>query len=337
MTGARAEAVTCVRIGAERGGVEVLHEVDLVVAAGTWVSLVGPNGSGKTTLLHALAGLVPATGEIQVAGVRPGRSSRRATARAVALMPQRPVVPEGVTVRELIHLGRTPHIPRFGSETLRDREIVDRVIARLDLQEFTARTATALSGGELQRVVLARALAQQPRVLLLDEPTSALDIGHQQQVLDLVDALRREEGLTVLAAMHDLTSAAQYGERLILLDRGRIVADGPPPEVLTVARIAEVYGAHVEVLDRRDGRAVLPLRSGPSPDFAAGTLFGKFSQGDTRESHAGRAPSGESGAGETLSGESRASGSLSGEFRPTESRPAEIPPDGSRPDETESP
>src|SRR5690606_30513982 len=113
MTDPRTEAVTCARVSAERGGVEVLHEVNLVVAAGTWVSLVGPNGSGKTTLLHALAGLVPATGAIQVAGVRPGRSSRRATARAVALMPQRPVVPEGVTVRELIHLGRTPHLPRF--------------------------------------------------------------------------------------------------------------------------------------------------------------------------------------------------------------------------------
>lgn len=261
MTGDRPPAVACAGVGAERGGIEVLHEVDLSIAAGAWVSLVGPNGSGKTTLLLALAGLVPATGEMRVAEVTPGRSPRRATARAVALMPQRPVVPEGVTVRELIHLGRTPHIPRFGSETRHDREIVDRVVARLELEEFTARSATHLSGGELQRVVLARALAQQPQVLLLDEPTSALDIGHQQQVLDLVDSLRREEGLTVIAAMHDLTSAAHYGERLILLDRGRIVADGPPAEVLTVQRIAEVYGARVEVLDRPDGPAVLPLRS----------------------------------------------------------------------------
>lgn len=265
MTGdfvASSPAVICERVSAERGGIEVLHEVDLLVAAGAWVSLVGPNGSGKTTLLHALAGLVSATGEIRVAGVTPGRSSRRATARAVGLMPQRPVVPEGVTVRELVHLGRTPHIPRFGSETLRDREIVAQVIARLELEEFAARPATALSGGELQRVVLARALAQQPQVLLLDEPTSALDIGHQQQVLDLVDSMRREGELTVVAAMHDLTSAAQYGERLLLLDRGRIVADGPPADVLTVDRIAEVYGARVEVLDRPDGRAVLPLRGG---------------------------------------------------------------------------
>ena len=133
-------------------------------------------------------------------------------------------------MRELIGLGRTPHIARFGSETRSDREVVDDVIERLDLVEFENRSASALSGGELQRVVLARALAQQPRVLLLDEPTSALDIGHQQQVLDLVDSMRRASELTVIAAMHDLTSAAQYGQRLILLDRGRIVADGPPEE-----------------------------------------------------------------------------------------------------------
>ncbi|WP_420751687.1 ABC transporter ATP-binding protein [Rhodococcus sp. O3] len=252
--------VTCKSVSAKRGGVEVLHDIDLVVSAGTWVSLVGPNGSGKTTLLHSIAGLVDATGDISVAGVTPRKSGRRAVARAVALMPQRPIVPDGVTVRELIRLGRTAHIPRFGSEKAHDLEIVDRVIARLELEDFAPRSATALSGGELQRVVLARALAQQPDVLLLDEPTSALDIGHQQQVLDLVDSMRCEESLTVIAAMHDLTSAAQYGQRLVLLDRGRIVADGPPAEVLTADRIAQVYGARVEVLDRRDGRAVLPLR-----------------------------------------------------------------------------
>ncbi|WP_168702223.1 ABC transporter ATP-binding protein [Gordonia paraffinivorans] len=253
-------AVVCRGVGASRGGVEVLHDVDLEIRAGTWVSLVGPNGSGKTTLLHALAGLVPATGRIDVAGVDPGRARRREIARAVALMPQRPVVPEGTTVRELVALGRTPHLSRFGPSTRADREVVDEVIAQLDLHDFAGRYASALSGGELQRVVLARALAQQPRVLLLDEPTSALDIGHQQQVLDLVDSMRRANELTVIAAMHDLTSAAQYGQRLVLLDRGRIVADGPPAEVLTAERLRDVYAANVEVLERRDGPAVLPVR-----------------------------------------------------------------------------
>lgn len=269
-------ALTCRDLHVSRDGTPILHGVTLTVPAGTWVSLVGPNGSGKTTLLYALAGLIPADGTVDVAGVRPhgvgspsaGKSSvgsRRAgqmrLARTVALMPQRPTVPEGVTVRELILLGRTPHIPRFGRETAHDIRVVDRVIDRLALGGFTHRIATTLSGGELQRVVLARALAQEPRVLLLDEPTSALDIGHQQQVLELVDSMRVENGLTVIAAMHDLTSAAQYGERLVLLDEGRIVADGAPEQVLTAERLDRVYDARVEVLDRRDGRAVLPLRA----------------------------------------------------------------------------
>ncbi|MFC4756581.1 ABC transporter ATP-binding protein [Dietzia aurantiaca] len=256
-------AVACRDLHVSRDSTPVLHGVDLSVPAGAWVSLVGPNGSGKTTLLFALAGLVSSTGHLEVEGVTPRRGGRRRVARTVALMPQRPVVPEGVTARELISLGRTPHIPRFGTESAHDVVVVDTVIDRLDLHDLAGRIATTLSGGELQRVVLGRALAQQPRVLLLDEPTSALDIGHQQQVLDLVDSLRRETGLTVIAAMHDLTSAAQYGERLALLDRGRVVADGRPGEVLTAERIAQVYGARVEVVGRTDGPAVLPVR-GPA-------------------------------------------------------------------------
>jgi iron complex transport system ATP-binding protein len=270
---ARPAAVTCRDLRVTRDRTAILHGIDLSVDAGSWVSLVGPNGSGKTTLLFALAGLIPASGHLTVDGLVPRRAGRRRVARTVAMMPQRPVVPEGITARELIHLGRTPHIARFGTESPRDLEIVERVIDRLGLHELASRTATTLSGGELQRVVLARSLAQEPRVLLLDEPTSALDIGHQQQVLDLVDSMRRENGLTVVAAMHDLTSAAHYGERLVLLDRGRVVADGPPEDVLTAERVAQVYDARVEVLDRRDGRAVLPLREA-GPDSAPGSVPG---------------------------------------------------------------
>lgn len=288
-------AITCRNLRVSRDRTPILHGVDLTVPAGSWVSLVGPNGSGKTTLMFALAGLIGSTGHLEIEGMTPrggvqrssGRRSagqrnpgqrsvgRRHVARTVAMMPQRPVVPDGVTARELISLGRTPHIPRFGTESAHDVAVVDTVIDRLDLHELSGRIATTLSGGELQRVVLARALAQQPRVLLLDEPTSALDIGHQQQVLDLVDELRRESGLTVVAAMHDLTSAAQYGERLVLLDGGRVVADGRPDEVLTAKRIAQVYGARVEVVARADGPAVLPLRgAGGVAGAAPGPLDG---------------------------------------------------------------
>ena len=258
-----ASAVECRDVGVVRGGVSVVTGVDLDVDAGDWVAVVGPNGAGKTSLLHALAGLLPATGRIRVAGLDPAHSSRRRMALVVALMPQSPIVPEGVSVRELVQLGRTPHLRRFGTESAADRAAVERTIRRLELEELANRPAVELSGGELQRVVLGRALAQEPQVLLLDEPTSALDIGHQQAVLDLVNTLRVQDGLTVVAAMHDLTLAGHYGRRVVLLHEGRVVADGVPEAVLEPARLAEVYGARVEVLHRDAGPAVLPLRARP--------------------------------------------------------------------------
>ena len=259
-------ALECRRVCVERGGNRVVTDVDLVVDEGDWVAIVGPNGAGKTSLLHALAGLIPAIGELRVGGLDPGHASRREVARVVALMPQRPVVPEGSTVRELVALGRTAHLRRFGTETAADRTAVEETLERLDLVALADRPALGLSGGELQRVVLGRALAQEPRVLLLDEPTSALDIGHQQSVLDLVDTMRLQDELTVVAAMHDLTLAGQYGRRVVLLDQGRVVADASPREVLRPVRLADVYGARVEVLQRDTGPAVLPVPADSAPD-----------------------------------------------------------------------
>jgi iron complex transport system ATP-binding protein len=248
-------------VGVDRGGVPVVVDVDLVVDVGDWVAVVGPNGAGKTSLLHAVAGLLPATGEIRVGGLDVAHAPRRRMARAVALMPQQPVVPEGVSVRDLVSLGRTPHRRRFGSESAADRAAVEQTLRRLDLDDIADRLAVEVSGGELQRVVLGRALAQEPQVLLLDEPTSALDIGHQQSVLDMVNTLRLQDGITVIAAMHDLTLAGHYGQRVMLLHEGRVVADDLPAAVLEPARLAEVYGARVEVLHRDGGPAVLPLRA----------------------------------------------------------------------------
>jgi len=252
--------VECRGLSVRRGGVRVVTDVDLVVEPGDWVAVVGPNGAGKSSLLLALAGLLPAEGQVRVGGVDPGSAPRRQMARLVALMPQRPVVPEGLSVRDLVTLGRTPHLRRFGSESAADRDAVARTLERLELTELADRPAVDVSGGELQRVVLARALAQEPRVLLLDEPTSALDIGHQQSVLDLVGTLRLQDELTVVAAMHDLTLAGQYGRRVVLLHQGRVVADAAPAQVLRPALLSEVYGARVEVLARDDGPAVLPVR-----------------------------------------------------------------------------
>lgn len=254
--------MVCEQVTVVRGGVPVVRDLTVSVAAGEWVCLVGPNGAGKTSLLHAVGGLLPYTGRISVAGADPSSAGERVLARRVGLMPQRPVVPESTTVAELVALGRTPHLPRFGTESDEDRRVVARCIERLCLDHVAGRPATQLSGGELQRVVLARALAQQPQVLLLDEPTSALDIGHQQTVLELVDTLRREEGLTVVAAMHDLTSAGQYGDRLVLLEDGRVAADGPAADVLRPDLLGRVYGARVDVVAGADGPVVVPLRPG---------------------------------------------------------------------------
>ncbi len=242
------------------GGHRAVAGVDLTVARGEWVCLIGPNGAGKTTLLRALAGLVPADGTVQLSGRGHSRRRRRELARAIALVPQLPETPPGLTVAEYVLLGRTPHIGYLGGESRADRVAAAAAIDRLDLRAFAQRPLYSLSGGERQRVVLARALAQAAPVLLLDEPTSALDLGRQQEALELLDDLRRSDGLTVVSAMHDLTLAGQYADRLVLLDRGRIAIEGTPGEVLTEATIARVYGADVRVL-HDDGRvSVLPIR-----------------------------------------------------------------------------
>ena len=241
-------------------GFAAVDGVSLRVEAGCWLAVIGPNGAGKSTLLKALAGLLPYQGTVTLDPAPAGRS-RRDLARVLAYVAQRPTLPPDVLVREYVLLGRTPYLGYLGNPGRRDREIAEGAMARLDLDGLAGRRLGTLSGGERQRVTLARALAQQPRVLLLDEPTSALDLGHQQQVLELVDRLRLDDGLTVISTLHDLTAAAQYAERLLLLDRGRVAAAGPPAEVLTAARVREVYHAVVSVNPDSDGKPVpTPVR-----------------------------------------------------------------------------
>jgi iron complex transport system ATP-binding protein len=191
-----------------------------------------------------------------------GDLSRRERALLVALVPQTPVIPVGMRVVDYVLLGRTPHIRPLGVEGPADLAATHDALARLELLPFADREVTTLSGGERQRVLIARALAQGASVVLLDEPTTALDVGHQQQVLELVDELRTQHGLTVVTTMHDLTLAGQYAHRLLLLDRGRVVADGPPDDVLTTVNVERYYGASVRVIHDEDGRpVVLPIRS----------------------------------------------------------------------------
>jgi iron complex transport system ATP-binding protein len=255
MSAIRLDAVTVTL-----GGQPVVDAIDLEVATGEWLALIGPNGAGKTTLLRAVARLVPFAGSIALDGRPAGEMSRAELSRLLAVVPQEPSTPPWMTVGEYVLLGRTPHLGALAKEGQRDREEASRALARLDLVGYGQRTLGTLSGGEKQRVVVARALAQQAQIVLLDEPTAALDIGHQQQALELLDLLRAESGLTLVAAMHDLTLAAQYADRMVLLDHGRVVADGSPTEVLTEAVIARHYGATIDVVPVGARIAVIPRR-----------------------------------------------------------------------------
>jgi iron complex transport system ATP-binding protein len=227
------------------------------IGSGEWVGLIGPNGAGKTSLLSAVGGHVPHDGEIRVDGLAVSSLSPKRLARLVAYVPQQPVLPPDMTVGHYVLLGRTPHIGYFGFETSQDRQVCAELLGSLDLGAMAERPLATLSGGELQRLVLARALAQDAPVLLLDEPTSALDLGRRVEALELVDTLRRQRNLTVLSALHDLTLAGQFADRLVLLAGGRVVAAGKPDEVLTEESLTWHFGSNVRVIRSDDGDVVV--------------------------------------------------------------------------------
>jgi iron complex transport system ATP-binding protein len=228
------------------GDLRVLGPANLDVAGGEWLGLIGPNGAGKTSLIKSAVGAVDYEGEVKVGGqdLRGGKD--------VAWMPQRPHLPDEMGVADYVMLGRTPHLGYLAAEGKHDVESVRLALEKLDLSAFGRRPLGTLSGGEAQRAVLARALAQEAPVLLLDEPTASLDIGHAVEVLGVVDELRRSEGLTVVMAAHDLTLAGRYCERLVLMSGGELVADGRPSDVLTVDLLTVHYGPGIRVLEDED-------------------------------------------------------------------------------------
>jgi iron complex transport system ATP-binding protein len=244
----------------------VLQGVTIAVTAGEVVALVGPNGSGKTTLLRAITGLIPRrAGRILLAGSPIEALTRREIARRVAVVAQQPTLPPGYRAREIVLMGRTPHLAFLAQEGPTDRRIADAALALVGAMEIADRPVDELSGGERQKIVLARALAQAAPILLLDEPTANLDVGQQAAVLELVRSLAHREGRAVLLAIHDLTLAALYADRLLLLQAGRLAAEGRANQVLTPPRIAAAYGATVAVLQPEGlpGPVVVPL---PDPD-----------------------------------------------------------------------
>ena len=243
----------------------VLTGIDLRVSAGFCYGLLGPNGSGKTTLLDLLCGLlVPDEGTINFCGQTLAGWPRRAFARRVALVPQEFAVRFGFTVRQVVEMGRYPHLERLRDPGAEDQRIVEAVMAELDIVHLADRPVTKLSGGEKQRVAVARALAQEPRVLLLDEATSNLDIYHTLSILGALRRRVREQGLTVVAAMHDLNQAAFFCDHLFFLKQGRIFQQGAVADILKKEVIQGVYGVEAEV--HEDGFSGCPQVSFRLPD-----------------------------------------------------------------------
>ncbi len=244
----------------------VLKGVSVSAARGEWVGVIGPNGAGKSTLLRAIHGTVPWSGAVTFGGHDMGTLTGAARARLAAFVPQRPAAPQDMRVFDYVLLGRSPHISYLGIEGRRDLTTARDALESLGMLSFADRLLGELSGGEFQQVVLARALAQEAALLLLDEPTSTLDIGHQLHVLALIDRLRREHDLTVLSAMHDLTLAAQFCDRLVLLSHGMVVTDGDPRQVLDASLISQHYGATIRILDDGlGGVVVVPVRKNGQP------------------------------------------------------------------------
>lgn len=231
----------------------VLKGISLSVPKGSFFGLLGPNGAGKTTLLKILArALRPKTGRVLLNGQDIAGLPQREVARRLAVVPQEEDLNFPFTVFQVVLLGRYPHLRRFQRERESDLAVVRWAMRATAIEGLAGRPVTALSGGERRRVAIARALAQEPEILILDEPTAHLDIAHQLQVLRLLQRLTREQGLTVIAAVHDLNLAAAYMDQVALLHQGEVAAAGPPAAVLTRGNIRAAYGVEVVVLRHPD-------------------------------------------------------------------------------------
>ncbi len=245
------------------GGAAAVSSLSLSIEPGRVTVIAGPNGCGKSTLLRTLARLLqPSHGAVLLDGSDIHRKSAREVALRIGSLPQGAVVPEGMHVRDLVRLGRYPHQRWWQAASLEDERIVEEAMLLAGIAAEAERRAETLSGGERQRAWIAMALAQQTSTLLLDEPTTYLDMAHQLVILELLTQLNREQGKTIVLVLHDLNHAARYADRLVLMRDGAVVAQGHPTEVMTAARIVEVFDVEAELhYDAQTGRPTcIPLR-----------------------------------------------------------------------------
>ena len=237
-----------------------VKEVDFAARAGEMVAIVGPNGAGKSTLLRLLSGyLKPQAGTVFLEGKPMAEWGRREVARRVALVPQYSQINLPYTVETLVSFGRYPHVGPLTPFSAADNDAVTRALVRTETAALAGRPVTALSGGEFQRVILARAIAQEPRLIFLDEPTAHLDFSHQVRLFGLLRRLNREGGLTVVAVLHDLNAAAAYFERVVVMAEGMVAADGNPRQVLESRLLSSIYGCEIRVTVIENRLFVYPL------------------------------------------------------------------------------
>ncbi|MCM1982915.1 ABC transporter ATP-binding protein [Lyngbya confervoides] len=239
----------------------VIDPISLSLPTGQWLSLVGANGSGKSTLLKLINRiLTPQGGTVYLDGKAGQRMTRREMAQQMAFLAQQPTVPQGITVQQLVALGRSPHQPWWSWDaTKADQEAIELALAQTQLLPLRHRPVVTLSGGERQRAFLALALAQQPRALLLDEPTTYLDIHHQLSLLELLKDLQRQQQITLITVLHDLNLAARYSDRLAFLKQGQLWCEGPVAQVFTPEHIHAAFDLAVEMVETSRGRIMIPL------------------------------------------------------------------------------
>jgi iron complex transport system ATP-binding protein len=231
------------KLGKSFGTERILHEIDFQVPKGAFFGIIGPNGSGKSTLLQTISGVLAASeGHVWLEGKEVSAYSNKALARWLTVLQQDALPPVRFSVREVVEMGRYPFQGWFGDEKEDSRSLIDAIMEKLKISEFSDRLVEQLSGGERQRVALAKSMAQQPRLLLLDEPTTFLDIGYQIQMMDYIRGWQQEADLTIIAVLHDLNLAAQYCDQLLVLHEGEVWGIGTPQDILNSELISQVYG-----------------------------------------------------------------------------------------------